>query len=566
METLSAADGLRAVALAYAQAGAGQWAQATRLWEQVVAANPVNGTYWGRLAQARFALQDYAGALAACEKVQALGMRPEDSGPAKGPADVSFLTPGDVAYTIACCHAGLGNTQPAISGLADALGKGFRHLQRPLADDCWKPLLGDSRLHELLGLTGTDDLPRDEGWRLDLRLLAREIKRRSYAPFAKLSEDEFDSRVGRLASEIPGLTDAQIMIGMMKLLLPLDDGHAYIHWPESRQDLARCLPLDLYHFPEGVFVAAAAPAYRDLLGAQLELVDEHPVDAALAAVEPMISRDNAQQVKAVAPDWLRRTPFLHALGLIPDPAQATLTVRLPSGTTEDVRVDAVPISPGRAYPYPPGWIALPDTVSSPLPLHLRNRELAYWFDYLPSDDLVYFQFNAVRDHPEEPLATFTDRLFDFIEARRPAGLVIDMRWNGGGNTFLTQPLLHRLIGCRMVNRLGSLFVIIGRHTFSAAQNTVTAIERETQAIFVGEPTGSRPNFIGETVEFELPHSKVRANVADLYWQTSWPVDQRIWIAPQIYAPPTFESFARNRDPALEAILASHEHLPSPHQR
>jgi hypothetical protein len=143
---------------------------------------------------------------------------------------------------------------------------------------------------------------------------------------------------------------------------------------------------------------------------------------------------------------------------------------------------------------------------------------------------------------------------------RPARLVIDLRWNRGGDTFLAQPLLHHLIACREINRPGALFVIIGRLTYSAAQSTATAIDRETSAIFVGEPTGSRPNFIGEQLRFELPYSKFRANVADLYWQTSWPWDHRTWIAPDIYAPPTFESFSRNEDPALEAILSLHEHL------
>jgi hypothetical protein len=32
-------------------------------------------------------------------------------------------------------------------------------------------------------------------------------------------------------------------------------------------------------------------------------------------------------------------------------------------------------------------------------------------------------------------------------------------------------------------------------------------------------------------------------------------------APDIYAPPTFEAFRRNDDPALDAILALHEHVP-----
>jgi hypothetical protein len=201
------------------------------------------------------------------------------------------------------------------------------------------------------------------------------------------------------------------------------------------------------------------------------------------------------------------------------------------------------------------------TAAVPRPLHLRNRELPFWFEYLPADDLVYFQFNAVRDHPAETFAAFCDRLFGFIEDRNAGRLVIDMRWNGGGNTPLTQHLLHHLIASKRLSRRGALFVIIGRLTFSAAQNTVTAIERETSAIFVGEPTGSRPNFIGERIDFELPYSKVRANAADLFWQTSWPTDHRTWTAPDIYAPPTFEAYRRNQDPALDAILAMREHVP-----
>jgi hypothetical protein len=87
--------------------------------------------------------------------------------------------------------------------------------------------------------------------------------------------------------------------------------------------------------------------------------------------------------------------------------------------------------------------------------------------------------------------------------------------------------------------------------------------RETSAIFVGEPTGSRPNLIGETIYFELPYSKVRANAADLFWQTPWPEDHRTWIAPDIYAPPAFEAFSRNEDPAMDAILALREQYPGP---
>jgi hypothetical protein len=67
--------------------------------------------------------------------------------------------------------------------------------------------------------------------------------------------------------------------------------------------------------------------------------------------------------------------------------------------------------------------------------------------------------------------------------------------------------------------------------------------------------------VGETIPITLPYSKLEANVSDLYWQTSWPMDHRSWIAPLIYTPPTFEAFRQNRDPAMEAILSCREHLP-----
>jgi hypothetical protein len=33
------------------------------------------------------------------------------------------------------------------------------------------------------------------------------------------------------------------------------------------------------------------------------------------------------------------------------------------------------------------------------------------------------------------------------------------------------------------------------------------------------------------------------------------MDYRTWVAPLLYAPPSFELYKANRDPALEAILA-----------
>jgi hypothetical protein len=114
--------------------------------------------------------------------------------------------------------------------------------------------------------------------------------------------------------------------------------------------------------------------------------------------------------------------------------------------------------------------------------------------------------------------------------------------------------VHALIRDDRVNRPGHLFVVIGRRTFSAAQNAVSQLEAHTNATFVGEPTGSRPNFVGESTYLVLPYSKLRVYCSSRYWQHVSSTDRRTWVAPQIAAEMSFQDFAANRDPCLQAVL------------
>ena len=168
--------------------------------------------------------------------------------------------------------------------------------------------------------------------------------------------------------------------------------------------------------------------------------------------------------------------------------------------------------------------------------------------------MVYLQWNAVVNDKAESLRQFTDRLFKYINDNDIDKLVIDLRWNNGGNTMLVPHFINSIIRNDKINQRGNLFVITGRRTFSAAQNLATYLEQRTNSIFVGEPTGSNPNFVGEEDFITLPYSQLAMNVSDLFWQSSWPGDHRKWIAPSVYTPPTFKAYNENRDESLEAIL------------
>ncbi len=450
-------DVMEMVARARVRTADEDWAAAADLWATVTAANPVNGDYWARLGEARFGAHDYAAARAAYEEVLRLGVREtflaEDAPP---------LMPGEVAYRIARCEAAAGDREAAVAALRVALGRGMRDLARVRSDEHWQELRADQRIRDMVGIIDASSMSRDGGWRYDLAFLVREIKRLAYAPFALQPEAEFDRAAAELDAAIPGLTGAQILVGMMKLVRYLDDGHALVTWPEDDKEMSRMLPVDMFMFTDGLYVIGAAPGGERLLGARVEKIGGLTVDEAMAALDPVMPRDNEHWLTLRFPVLVRYTAILEALAI-----DHALTVRLADGTPDEVRLEAAPIE-FHWDRYPAGWVALADTVTLdgtapvPPPLHLRHRELPFWFEYRPADDLVYFQFNSVRDHPAETFAAFCDRLFGFIEDRNAGRLVIDMRWNGGGNTLLSQHLLHHLIASERLSRRGALFVIIGR--------------------------------------------------------------------------------------------------------
>ncbi len=131
---------------------------------------------------------------------------------------------------------------------------------------------------------------------------------------------------------------------------------------------------------------------------------------------------------------------------------------------------------------------------------------------------------------------------------------MDLRHNGGGDTYLYPPLLKTLLFYELTQPDGRIFALIGRNTFSAAQNFTNDVDRLTAAVFVGEPTGSRPSFVGESTRVVLPYSDVGVSISTRLHQHAYATDRRIWVAPDIPVALSSTDYFANRDPALAAIL------------
>jgi hypothetical protein len=169
-------------------------------------------------------------------------------------------------------------------------------------------------------------------------------------------------------------------------------------------------------------------------------------------------------------------------------------------------------------------------------------------------EAVYFQYNQVQNMDGVTIDMFADSLVATLRRTGARNLIVDVRRNSGGNGFLNRPLVNALVHFETDAPDHRIYGIAGRNTFSAAQNFINVVEGMTDAIFVGEPTGSRPNMIGESTTVILPYSGLRTSISSRLFQDSHAHDDRVWIPPDVPVTMTSTDYFENRDPVLDAVF------------
>lgn len=372
-------------------------------------------------------------------------------------------------------------------------------------------------------------------WNADLDTLRSEIPKVHPNAFHATTKEAWEASIAKLRADAPNLPPHKVAAEIGRIVASIGDGHTRLTFPidpkagffsghsttKIPDDPAlhfRQLPLRFTWLSDGLVITAAAN--RDLVGHRVARIGTMTPEEAYKAMAPFAHGDNEAMRRAIASDYFAVPELLNAAGITPSKDSVTI-----DGTT----VDAIPF----------------DTDAAWLP---KRDERNFWFEQRGKS--VYFVFNEVNNEEKESLRDFAARLFKFIDDHKSDTLIIDLRANAGGNGGLLQPLVHGLI--RRPNL--RVFALIGPRTFSAAVDFALQLEQNTNTVFVGEPTGGRPNNYGDSRKITLPSSGMTVRVSTLYWQKSDPRDFRDTIPPHLTVVPSSTDLAAHRDLALQTTM------------
>jgi hypothetical protein len=453
-------------------------------------------------------------------------------------------------HSLAVNSLAASNRDKSLEWLEFAYANGFWSDPMIKPDPLYQTFKDDAAYRKLAGLLPLGDVSKEQGRAFDLDHLEREIRRIHPNPFRVTNEAQMKSEFEKVRMNAGKLSDSQFASELVRLVSLVGDGHTFLlpsgYAPLGIPPVFRSLPISFYQYSDGVFIQRATAEHKELLGAKLLKVGEKSAEQALQVLRSYVSVDNEAGYWWRVPQQLSAAELLEASGLAVTADAVQMTFQLRNGQTRSVELH--PLQKGAE---PETFRATKEGIE--MPLYRSNVGQAYWLKRL-ENSLIYFQYNAVDDLKEDPFSEFCERLLK--EALDPSvrGLIIDLRHNGGGDNELLQTLIHSLVRLKAAKPSQPLYVITSRHTFSAAMNCATRIQRAVGAVFVGEPTGSRPNHYGEFNMVRLPYTGLAGSVSSLLWQDAFPNDSRPWIVPDLPAQMSSEDYWNGRDPAMEAIL------------
>jgi hypothetical protein len=387
----------------------------------------------------------------------------------------------------------------------------------------------------------------------DVRELAASIESIHPDPFRSVTRKRFHAEVDAVAHQAPGLTRDQLLVGLLRIvaLLGPRNGHTGL-FPldsEHRREL-HLYPIRLYAFADGIFVVDEGRGVG-VRGARLVTVAGMPVDEVLALVEPLVPRDNPSNLRASAPHYLLVAEVLAGLGITDGPGQAEFGFEQPDGEIITRTLSSVPAQVyvsafhDALYGHYPAILPRADR-----PLYLAGSTRTLWATALANGRAVYVGYNAVVP----PAPAMIRRLQRLVSGPAVRRVIVDVRLNGGGDNTTYGPLTS-LFGSPRVDRRGRLYVLIGRATFSAAANFAAELDRDTRAIFVGEPTGGGVETYGDPASVLLPTTGWNARIAARFHSRArGPKDHRLAVAADIPVPLTSAAYFAGRDSVLERAL------------
>ncbi len=379
--------------------------------------------------------------------------------------------------------------------------------------------------------------------------------------------------IARLEHRAGSLSDEDFLVAVIRIAALAHNAHDSFDDGDGAWLPPRRAPLRILWFPDALLIARTGPELAELRGARvLKIEGRTPEDLLnrLAVLSGGIESYRRWNVT-----WFIENGLLHPLGLARSSEHLQMELKLVNGSRVTRTIEFVPrASMPHGIHAPRLWSAAPydaeiehkwraATDPAHEPMYLQEPDQLYRMSRINPIDALYVQFRA-NDDEKDAIKDFVVDVEKRIESEHSANLVLDLRFDVGGNCDYTRELMRWLA----THVTGRIFVLTGPYTFSAGIVNAAAIKHDggDRVTLVGDLVGDSLRWWSEGKPQCMPNSKLCLRPTTGVWDlikgcAGEPAcygdkyDVNVGsLDPDLAAPLKSSDWLAGRDPGMEAVM------------
>ncbi|MEA5027308.1 MAG: hypothetical protein VB056_00380 [Sphaerochaeta associata] len=382
----------------------------------------------------------------------------------------------------------------------------------------------------------------------DITYLYKNLPKLHVDFFHETSRTDFKNAYVDAVRRTENASDIDLYFSLRELASYANDSHTSIGLTQELVAQLSAIPVQ-FSYVEGAWrVSVVERMHESLLGGEVIAINGFPMSEVERLASPLFSHDNQVWLRHYLSQQLNLTNLYTYLGISTSPTEVvTLTVK-PRSIDENQTISLHPVSAEEygMLSFATWYQTHPETGATNAPYRALLFE---------EKNTLFVQYNVCTSYEEYPLDGFIKEILALVESASFDHVIIDLRYNSGGDSRLLEPLVDGLDVLQEKQGF-SIDVLIGEGTFSSALMNAMHFKKRTNARLVGEPTGGSLNHYGEIKQFSLPGSGIPVTYSTKHFVMD-KTYQAGSLIPDLAIEKTVDDILSGRDTVVEALLQSY---------
>lgn len=377
----------------------------------------------------------------------------------------------------------------------------------------------------------------------DLNYFCQTLEKKHKNLYAKISKEDFAAEKDRIAALTPTMTDDEYYFSLKHLLSLVGDSHTNMAYNDSPYKHMDALGFAVMRFDDGWYLAMLEKQNEQHLGSRLLSINNVDIEEVYTRSRGIMSSDNDAWAQKQFSNTINFREPLEYLGVVTPGAPITLQIESPNGQKQELTLQAM-----NEQEIMSAEIIQLETKAVPSTAPVQGSI----YRALPLDEQNFFiQYNQCSEAEDLPMKEFTAQVKEALSAGSYSRVIVDLRYNSGGNSAILEPFVAMLKELKKQQDF-TVYTLIGGSTFSSAIINAVQLKDRAGGILVGSPTGGTVNHYGEVKRFDLQHHPIVATYSAKYFELIKGYDKDS-LYPDIEVTQTLDNYVNGIDAEVESV-------------